>query len=552
MATFTFGKDTSPLNQSNFIELGESLIDKPLEIIEEVSAKLRRQLKTKPQAIWATLGWEDNSTFHPYGTVSFSEKGTTEHGKVSGEQVEAIKLFNPLANNPDFEVKERYINFDEVDFGFQNVEFTLDDIPRLQLTVFMNPDEGAIVYYQHSKKGNYDDSEADIEYILPESTGSQHDTKNRDRLKYYITLLPEEVEEIPGVRGYVKRTGNERQTSFIIKVLTFKRNTLKAKELLVEAFNTLNIKKSLGQAVTHYVGQSKYEVLLYNKQLNDFKSVDEQNQIDYTKRTLILVHGTFSTTEGSYGGLYHSKFSTGTDFLKSLLDTKVYDQIIGFNHPTISDDAFSNAKTFYKLLDKGVFTKPVDLIGTSRGALLAKWMACDPLNNSFKVRKVLTFSAANGVGYYDAGKKINMALKVWKRVAGPESKAIAVFAQFSVEFFLELPGNRQMTPGSERLKKILDSTPKNPNTRFKAVAADWSSELPTVLKLKPLDVALDAAIKLFLGSEHDWVVGFEAQKITPADYSDQPVRITSMHVKNLDLSYVNTNTHEIIRNYMST
>jgi|GEM_PF-2562765 len=108
-----------------------------------------------------------------------------------------------------------------------------------------------------------------------------------------------------------------------------------------------------------------------------------------------------------------------------------------------------------------------------------------------------------------------------------------------------------MTPSSKRLKKILDSTPIDPTTRFKAVAADWSKELPSLLKYKPLDIALDAAIKLFLGKEHDWVVGFDAQKITPPGYSDDPVSIMSMHVKNLDLNFAGTDTHEIIRDYFA-
>ena|GEM_PF-2058615 len=119
--------------------------------------------------------------------------------------------------------------------------------------------------------------------------------------------MPEEVEEIIGQRGYVQKTGNERTTSFIIKILTFKRNPLKAKELLVEAFNTLNIKKQLGESIANYVGQSKYDVLLYKRQINNFDTVGAGHPIDFNARTLILVHGTFASTEGSYGGLYLDK-----------------------------------------------------------------------------------------------------------------------------------------------------------------------------------------------------------------------------------------------------
>jgi|GEM_PF-2518908 len=99
MATFTFGDDSPILNRSNFIELGSSIEGLSDKLIQEVESKINNQNDTKPSAIWATLGWEDDGIFSPEGLVSFSERGTTEHAKVSREQVAAIMQFNPLSSN---------------------------------------------------------------------------------------------------------------------------------------------------------------------------------------------------------------------------------------------------------------------------------------------------------------------------------------------------------------------------------------------------------------------------------------------------------------------
>jgi hypothetical protein len=364
-------------------------------------------------------------------------------------------------------------------------------------------------------------------------------------------------------KGTLKLAKDTIDSSFIVKVLTFKRNNLAAKELYQEASNNINLfihsknkktaenkalAKITGQKILskgfHFLGSRKYSLLRYDELLDQFFHIGTE-QLDTSKKTLLLIHGTFSSTEGSYGKLYNNESS----LLKKLIKHGIFEQIISFDHPTISHDAFDNAQMLYERLEGIVFEKPVDILSYSRGALVAKWLASDPENTFFTTENIITFSGANGVGYYKTGKYVAKGISLLRRIIpGPTAKFIAALAQFSSEFFLELPGNQQMTPNNKKLVRILTANLTNPHTRVQTIAADWNKTLIGNSIKRPFARALDGIIKLILGPKHDWVVGFQEQKIGP-DHIDNPIEITSMHVKNFDLDYVKTNTHDIIYNY---
>ncbi|MBA4010941.1 MAG: hypothetical protein C0481_03670 [Phenylobacterium sp.] len=90
------------------------------------------------------------------------------------------------------------------------------------------------------------------------------------------------------------------------------------------------------------------------------------------KRVLLLVHGTFSTTEGSFGQLTASQ--AGRDFLQDLYGR--YDAVLGFDHRTLAESPEANAQAMSAALH-GVLPKgaEVDAIGYSRGGLvLREWL----------------------------------------------------------------------------------------------------------------------------------------------------------------------------------
>ena len=548
--------------KSTFLPLGKRVDQLNNSQIQDFEAKLNERSHFKPEAIWGTLGWANEDLFLPKGQLEFSESGNLDSQGLTLSEVKNIWDFNPLSSEPEFIVKERYINFDACDFNFKTKNFSMEEIPAMRLCLFLNPDEGAIVFYQHSKRGEENPEEGDVEYILPQQTDPNYST-NRDRLNYKIPIIPREIMEFNDETGLLSLKKSKIETGFVIKILTFKRHNLAASELLNEANNNINlwVNKEYKQDVDrtkdqifsglnvlnhkyNFIGKSKYSVLKYDLETDNFYKISKE-EIDGSKKTLLLLHGTFSNTHGSYGKLYNNENS----LLSRLIRHGLFEQILSFDHPTITHDAFDNCQVLYERLAGLVFEKNIDILSYSRGALVAKWLASDPNNTYFNVDHIITFSGANGVSYYKSGNYVSKGLSILRKLfPGPTAKLIAAFAQFSAEFFLQLPGNQQMTPNHLKLVKILTSPLSRKETRVQTVVANWDKSLSKNSFKRPFASVLDAMIKFILGPKHDWVVGFPEQKIRP-DPLDHPIEIASMHVKNFNLDYVKTNTHDIIYNY---
>jgi len=567
MTTHNFSND-SLFNYKNasFLPLGEPYQELDDYSRSQLYRKVKHQHFGKLDSIWGTLGWLKNKKFNLLGNVTYSENGNLNSKGSTLEEIKSIWQFNPLANEEGFIVKERFINLDEVDFEFHKDYFQFDDLPKLRLTLFLNTGEGALVYYQHSDKSNHDEKDSFIEYILPQKTENFNTV--RDRLNYEIPILPKK--QITYTAQNIKRKltegTEERNTSFIIKILTFKRNEGEASKLFSEAAKPLNLlannEKQLGleiarikgeealeKGIYHLFGKEKYDLLSYQRDKQGFKSVS-YSELDPSKKTLLLLHGTFSSTHGSFGRLYDQAFDKA-NLIDKLIDNHVFDQIIALDHPTISHGAKENAEELYNRLNSLQFDQDLDIITTSRGALVAKYIAADSKNTNMKVGKVLTFSGANGVGYFTTANYISKGLSIMKQTAtAPVGKIITAAAQFSVDFFKDMPGCEIMTPKHKQLTSILEGVPRNPNTQFKAIAADWNHTLADKWYKKIASSGLDAIIKLMLGRQNDWVVGTREQRIIPKGYSKKSQKITSMHTKNFNLEYLKPlNTHLIIYNY---
>ncbi len=85
-------------------------------------------------------------------------------------------------------------------------------------------------------------------------------------------------------------------------------------------------------------------------------------------RTLLLVHGTFSSTAGSFGGL------TATPHGQALLQhwRQRYDHIVGFDHATLSEDPVENAAMLYDALQRAGRPGALDIVCFSRGGLVTR------------------------------------------------------------------------------------------------------------------------------------------------------------------------------------
>ena len=94
-------------------------------------------------------------------------------------------------------------------------------------------------------------------------------------------------------------------------------------------------------------------------------------------KILLLIHGTFSKTEALIDGFGESK--QGKEFFGRAV--KHYDQVLSFDHPTVSLNPFLNAVDLSRLFEGS--DARIDIICHSRGGLVTRWWA-EALNNHQK------------------------------------------------------------------------------------------------------------------------------------------------------------------------
>ncbi len=114
-------------------------------------------------------------------------------------------------------------------------------------------------------------------------------------------------------------------------------------------------------------------------------------------RTILLfVHGTFSSTEGSFGGL--ATTTEGAAFLSGALDR--YDAVIGYDHKTLTKNVARNATDLRNALDTlpaGEVT--IDAVAFSRGGLVLRYLTEVMLpkhSRTFRLRNAVFVGCTNG------------------------------------------------------------------------------------------------------------------------------------------------------------
>lgn len=564
-----FNPGMPPFPNVPFIPLGAAAQTTDLQNDNSLlSKKISKTISYDIDNTWGTLGWADDKPFTPAGELYFSERGNNDEGinqngephRLTQQEISDLKEINPqLDPNSKGQVWERYINFNDIHFDLPEV-FDPRELPKLRLTLFLQPNQGAIVYYQHSELGNKSDEDAVFEYILHQ--GGETD---RDRLTYVFPVEPKnKLVAVDEANHLYKQSDEPTGTAFIIKILTFKQAQAPDQEIFDSQVSELNrstsmkMAKKLSSAVApgtvlyELVGKDKYDLLLFDKtksQVNPggvFVSVTTGNQLNLNAKTLLLIHGTFVNTNASFKDLLLFNSDKNSSYLQHLLESGKFEQIIALNHPTISHDAAQNVEWLKgKLSELNIqFTQPLQIITTSRGALVAEFMASDPEVRQYipEIRKVMMFSAGNGCGYFQIGGKISAVLSFWKKTAsGPAGKVILAIAQLSVDWFLSQPGCVLMNEDKPVLGSILNKAPLNPNIQYKTVASDWHNCLSQDLKWykRWKNTSLDTLIKIALGSKHDWVIGFERQIIVPKNSNTPQLEERhSVHGRYLERGYV--------------
>src|SRR5690606_27060073 len=123
--------------QQRFVVLGKRLDELDTTALDVFRRKINWKLISKPQGVWGTLGWADNKPFSLNGSLTFSTEGNLRSHGATADAVEDVRAFFVLDDNDPIRVKERFINLSTVDFGFDRNEFSLDDLPILRLTLFV-------------------------------------------------------------------------------------------------------------------------------------------------------------------------------------------------------------------------------------------------------------------------------------------------------------------------------------------------------------------------------------------------------------------------------
>ena len=260
---------------------------------------------------------------------------------------------------------------------------------------------------------------------------------------------------------------------------------------------------------------------------------------DRPARILLLIHGTFSSTVGSFAGL--AETLDGRNFFKGAVG--VYDVVIGFNHPTLSRDPMENATDLLNRLQAATVPNPptIDIVCYSRGALVARSLVESLLPSSTwrdSSRRVVFVGGTNGGTSMTEPKNWHDFIDLYTNLAMASTRAIGLiwgslpiaeiargviegveaFAKYLVAYAVDgggVPGLAAMQPNGDFVRQINQTQPgqPGPGTPWFVVSSDFKprllgdgdvlQELPTRLLKMLIDKPVD---QLFDNNANDLVV----------------------------------------------
>lgn len=230
-------------------------------------------------------------------------------------------------------------------------------------------------------------------------------------------------------------------------------------------------------------------------------------------RALLLIHGTFSTTEAAFSQLPE-------DFLNRL-DQKYRGRVFAFDHPTMSNAPEENLAWFVRNIPDGS-KLDLDIITHSRGGLLGRLISekldqirvdNEKLNlgsRRIKVNRMVMVAPPNGGTILTDMKHMKTFVDCYSNLLSllPPNlvttifKAIiAVVKHLAANIVAGLEGLQAMAPDGGFLKFLNTPTPPlSPDTKYFAMASDFE---PVKLGVK---TAFDALLDQIFGIRNDLVV----------------------------------------------
>lgn len=224
---------------------------------------------------------------------------------------------------------------------------------KVKIDVELSPDEAAVLLleqdgvYSWELPGKVRESKG-----LGKRRGARV-APAKKRATFTVTVTAEATAERPSKRrGFIKKLIPGKIRAFVLKFVAGK----------------------VVEGMMHFLERNVEEgpVILSDSDPSKWERTDSLNSLavphDRPAKILLFVHGTFSSTVGSYGAL--SAYSWG----EQLLDTALgeYDAIIGYDHRTLSRTPYENAVDLLEALKsvEWAFPPHFDVIAFSRGGLV--------------------------------------------------------------------------------------------------------------------------------------------------------------------------------------
>jgi pimeloyl-ACP methyl ester carboxylesterase len=219
-------------------------------------------------------------------------------------------------------------------------------------------------------------------------------------------------------------------------------------------------------------------------------------------RTLLLIHGTFSSTRAGFGGMSRE--------LLHGLHERYEGRVVAFDHPTLSHDPRRNVDELARMLPNGV-ELDLDVICHSRGGLVARVIAERPPEHSrMRVRRIVFVAAPNAGTVLADGPYMGDLVDRYTTLLNlfPDNgmidvlqAVITVVKQLAVGALAGLDGLASMRPEGPFLKDWLNDG-GDPGADYFALASNYEPTQPG-LRAFARDALMD---RVFGAAENDLVV----------------------------------------------
>lgn len=303
------------------------------------------------------------------------------------------------------------------------------------------------------------------------------------------------------------------------------------------------------------VGVKKWEEKHRPYKLNAISEKGEGGAVDWSlfdqKPSLLLLHGTFSTWESAFDGLFK-------DEIFQELYKKYEGRVLAFNHPSLHHSPAENIQQLFKMIPKETHLN-VDIITHSRGGLVGRELIerydeYDHSGVNIKVRKAIFVAAPHqGTILTDRDNWVKL-IDSYTNLVTTLPDNIGTIILESVITLVKvvggggikgLPGLQAMLPTGDHIKR-LNNTDKV-ETIYYAIGANYAPNDEKLLARFGKRLLMKALAKIF-GEDSDMVVPTNGSFTTGTDNGGFPIPKDrqKLYMLEQDVNHCNYFVHSIV------